>query len=197
MPARVTPHPNRPLPYHGSPSRMQATAHEPGTAANRVNQLPSRCAQTCTVRHQRLPIEYPAADDERRHRIRREQRRHGRVVLGGQGSGEPGVAKHRPVASSRRSCLAPAWQILDGTDGGRLGVEHALSAARLARVDAIYAIEHVIPRNTNVSSCVTWDPPSLRRRWTRERRARREAASRQIAPMPAPEELGGLGWLGA
>ena len=40
--------------------------------------------------------------------------------------------EHRPVASSRRSCLAPAWQILDGTDGGRLGVEHALSAARLA-----------------------------------------------------------------
>ena len=40
-----------------------------------------------------------------------------------------------------KRCLSAAWQILDGTDGGAAGVEHAMRAA-LAGIDAIDAIEH-------------------------------------------------------
>lgn len=52
---------------------------------------------------------------------------------------------------SAKRCLATAWQILDGTDGAALGVEHAINAA-LASIDAVYAIEHVHADNADVAS---------------------------------------------
>jgi hypothetical protein len=51
-----------------------------------------------------------------------------------------------------KRCLSAAWQILDGTDGAASGVEHALRAALLAGIDAIYAIEHANAYNADVAS---------------------------------------------
>ena len=52
-----------------------------------------------------------------------------------------------------KRCLADAWRILDGSDGGASGVEQALRAA-LASIDAIYAMESVNAYNADVASPV-------------------------------------------
>jgi hypothetical protein len=58
-----------------------------------------------------------------------------------------------------KRCLGNAWQVLDGTDGGAGGTEHALTAA-LAAIDAIYGIEAGDPANQDVAA-----PTSVQEFW--------------------------------